>query len=186
MNLKAHLPIIALCAVTFAVSFAGGLWWELSQQEDWQTSAYSETDETQGIAKHPTNNDKTDRDSKDDTKQDKAADDMKDQPAESEKSEGDSETPPDEVAPEPAVVPNVSPAGPPANAIRVRGGMRRMDMSNLSEEQRAKLEEAMRTAQQAAAREGGRIISSVEISSESDSSITVTDETEMIIVEPDN
>jgi len=56
----------------------------------------------------------------------------------------------------------------------------------MSEEQRAKVEEAIRTARQAASREGGRVISSVEISSESDSSITVTDETEMIIVEPDN
>ena len=83
-------------------------------------------------------------------------------------------------------MPNVTMPAVPSNAIRVRGGMKRMDMSNMSEEQRAKVEEAIRTARQAASREGGRVISSVEISSESDSSITVTDETEMIIVEPDN
>jgi len=184
MNLKAYIPIIALCTVTFAVSFAGGLWWELSQQDEWQTSESSAQNVKQSIAQRRTDKEKSDQESKADKERVKT-DDEKDKPAEAEKTEEGSETRPDEVTPESPVAPNISPAVP-SNAIRVRGGMKRMDMSNMSAEQRAQVEEAMRTARQAAARGGGRVISSVEISSDSDSSITVTDETEMIIAEPDN
>ena len=54
MNLKAHVPIIALCGLTFLVSFAAGLWWEISQQDEWGTSESSAKDVKQSIAQRRT------------------------------------------------------------------------------------------------------------------------------------
>lgn len=192
IKLKAYLPIIALCAVTFAVSFAGGLWWEMSQQEEWGTSESSGKDVNQSIAKRRTDKEKTksEKESQTDTKQEKVAADEKDKPAKPEKTVEGSETRPVEVTPEAGAVPNVSPTAVPSHAIRVPGGMKRLDMSTMSEEQRAQIAEAMRTAHEAAASGSGRIISSVEISSESESTFIIRGEEpsdgEAIIVEPDN
>jgi len=175
---KAYVPIIAVCAATFAVSFAAGLWWELSQQDEWQTSASSARNVKQSIAQRRTDNEKSDQESK--------TDDEKDEPAKAEQSEEDSESPPDEVTPEPGDMPNVSQPAVPSNAIRVRGGMRRRDLSTLSEEQRARLFEMRRRTLETTSRDRAHTTSSGEISGESDSSITVIDETETIIAEPDN
>ncbi len=189
MNLKAYMPIIALCAVTFALSFAVGLWWELSQQKEWQTTAYSATDDTKTIAKHTTDKEKSDRKSKTGKEPNKTDDDKKDQPTEAPKSEEDSQTPPVEGTPEPSVVPSISPAETPANAIRLRGGMKQMDLNNLSEEQRARLLEARQKALETAARARAQAVSRMEISGDSESSI-ITDESPpdgaVILEEPEN
>jgi len=180
MNLKVHLPIIALCGLTFAVSFAVGLWWEITQQEEWRTSESAAKDVNQSIAQRRTDKEKSkpEKEGQTDAKQEKPDDGEKDKPTE------DSESRPVEVTPETGVTPNISPAAVPGKGRRGRGG-RRIDMNNLPPEVRAKME-ARRAAMEARVRERGRVNSSVEISGESDSSIILTNETEKIIVEPDN
>lgn len=182
MNLKAHLPIIALCAVTFAVSFALGLWWEMSQWEEWGTSESYGKDVNQSVAKRWTDKEKTksEKEGQTDAEQEKVAADKKDEPAEVEKSEECSETRPVEVTLEPGVVPNISSTAIPVevrlSVIKEPGGVKTIDLKNLSPEMRERITRI-------SPNEDGFVM--VEISSESDSSITITDEAEMIIVEPE-
>lgn len=177
MNLKAYLPIIALCALTFAVSFAAGLWWELSQQDEWQASESSGQDVKQSIAKQKafTEKPKSDTDEKSDAEEENAAADKKD---ESDTPAEDAESRPSETTPEPVVAPNGSPAGPPANAKRIRGGVMLRDLSSIPEEQRVKIMEARQRALETSAR--AQEAAAVEISSEGPS------DGEVIFVEPDN
>lgn len=174
MNLKAHLPIIALCGLTFAVSFAAGLWWDISQQNEWQASESTGQDVKQSIAKRQTDKEKTksDKEGQTDTEQEKAPDGEKDKP---EKTTEDSDTLPAEVTPESGAVPNVSPAAVPSNAKHLSSGVK---MKAMSEEQRAKKMEAIQRALETAARIE-EIDSTVEISSEEPS------DGEVIFVEPD-
>ena len=181
MNLKAYLPIIALCGLTFAVSFAAGLWWEMSQQEEW-----AESDTQQSLAKRKavTEKPKSD-DEKSNAEEENVAADKKDEP---DTPAEDAESRPSETTPEPVVAPNVSPAGPPANAKRIRGGVMLRDLSNIPEEQRVKIMEARQRALEYAAR--AQEAAAVEISDESESTIDISGEGTpdggVIIIEPDN
>ena len=182
MNLKAYLPIIALCGLTFAVSFAGGLWWEMSQQEEW---AAPDTQQSLAKRKAVTEKPKSDTDEKSDAEEENVAADKKDEP---DTPAEDAESRPSETTPEPVVAPNVSPAGPPANAKRIRGGVRLRDLSNIPEEQRVKIMEARQRALEYAAR--AQEAAAVEISDESESTIDISGEGTpdggVIIIEPDN
>jgi hypothetical protein len=184
MNLKAHLPIIALCGLTFAVSFAAGLWWELSQQEEWGTSASSGEDVNQSIAKRQTDKEKSksEKEGPTDTNQEKTVEE-KDEPAESEGTEENTQIHPVHAATD------GSPSAAPAPSVPVRGGRKRLDISNLPEEQRAKIMEARQRALETATR-AREAITTVEISSDSESTIDIISEGpdggEVIIMEPDN
>jgi cytoskeletal protein RodZ len=182
MNLKAHLPIIALCGLTFLVSFAAGLWWEIAQQDEWAAP-----DTQQSIAKRKavTDKPKSDQEEKSDTEEEKVAADGKDEP---DTPAEDAESPPSETTPEPGVAPNISPAAVPGNALRVRDGLKGIDLSNMSPEDRARFEQARQRALETAAR-ARATISTVEISGEPVSTVTITSEGPAeveVIVEPDN
>jgi len=182
MNLKSHLPIIALCGLTFAVSFAAGLWWDMSQQEEW---AAPDTQQSLANRKAVTEKPKSDTEEKSDAEEENVASDKKDEP---DTPAEDAESRPSETTPEPVVAPNVSPAGPPANAKRIRGGVMLRDLSNLPEEQRVKIMEARQRALETAAR--AREAVAVEISDDSESTIDISGEEipdgGVIIIEPDN
>jgi len=185
MNLKIHLPIIALCGLTFLVSFAAGLWWEIAQQDEWDTPQYSSSakDVISTVAKRQTNTEKSksDQEGKSDTEEENVASDENNEPdAPSE----DSEPSPTKVTSEPGVESNVPSAAGPGRGRRGRDG-RRFDINNMPPEVRARME-ARRAAMETRARVR-ELQSTVEIS---DISIPGNiDEMPVegeVIIEPDN
>jgi len=179
MNLKAYLPIIALCGLAFLLSFAAGLWWEIAQQEERQALAPSAKNLKPALAQPRVDKEKSVRESQTDNEQDKA-DNNKDRQEKPELTKESSDDRPDEGSPEPGAPPKAPTSTVPSNAQT-----RRDKIKDMSEEQRAKMAELRQKALETAAR-AGEINATGEVSSEPIPVDEAPTEVEGIVREPDN